>query len=266
MNADLFKDTVTFITPFMQTESQRQALVAMTFQGNPLLNRVNWTGNARTFTVQLVQLLVDFGDLQAGQPAIVALLTELRNEVGTDKQAKLDDLISQFLGDGQPAAESLPVPSTAPAADHLFISYASQDRASFVENLATQLHERGYPVWVDNLSPDYEGIRAGQLWRESLANAVNRAAAVLLIITPDSIRSKWVNAEIQIAHQLQKPILPLVARPVNSAADRALLQGVKLGDHALTDVQQLDFTQMGFAAGLTRLAAELEKLNISPKN
>jgi hypothetical protein len=69
---------------------------ASALYGSPILGRINWSGAARPFTVRLVRLLEDYGELEAGRPAIIALLEELREQVGDDRKKEINQLISEF--------------------------------------------------------------------------------------------------------------------------------------------------------------------------
>src|SRR5688572_14105001 len=94
--------------------------------------------------------------------------------------------------------------------DHIFISYSSQDR-SWVEHLAKDLRWRGHVVWID-----FEGIRGGDEWRQSIANGLYYSRTVLLVCTPDSFASEWVEDEMRLALEFDKTIIPLWLRPVNT--------------------------------------------------
>jgi len=79
----------------------------------------------------------------------------------------------------------LPLPSNNPRSlDHVFVSYAHADRA-FVECLANDLRARGHVVWID-----FEGIRGGHEWRQSIADGIAASAVVLVALSPDSVRSE----------------------------------------------------------------------------
>ncbi|MCL4880203.1 MAG: tetratricopeptide repeat protein [Anaerolineae bacterium] len=91
---------------------------------------------------------------------------------------------------------------------HIFISYASADRAP-VERLHERLKAEALPMWIDNLDVS-EGLKAGQPWREGLAEALQTALAVVWVASPASMASPWVRAELQRTLELGKPLIPLV--------------------------------------------------------
>lgn len=143
----------------------------------------------------------------------------------------------------------IPSPSPNPRLrDHIFVSYSSKDRA-FVDQLAAELRKRGHIVWID-----FEGIRGGDQWKQSIADGLHPSRLVLLVLTPDSIVSEWVEAEIETARALNKAIIPLLLRPVGRAADVA---SPNLR-YVLEEIQYRDFTK-GFQQPFAELLKDLPR-------
>jgi hypothetical protein len=74
-----------------------------------------------------------------------------------------------------------------------FISYSRRDYY-FAESLALHLMRRGVPVWFD-----VKDIDPGGLWEQDLDAALDRASAVVLVVSPDSmktgnVRKEWLRA------------------------------------------------------------------------
>src|SRR5262245_26548146 len=74
-----------------------------------------------------------------------------------------------------------------------FISYSRRDYY-FAESLALHLMRRGVPVWLD-----VKDLDPGGLWEQDLDAALDRASAVILVVSPDSmktvnVRNEWVRA------------------------------------------------------------------------
>lgn len=142
----------------------------------------------------------------------------------------------------------LPEPRVSRAKRHLFISYSHKD-LDFVMDLLRHLDRRGMPVWVDDIQRRYGGIAVGSDWQQKLADAIQRSAAVLLIITPDSAVSKHVYDEIALAARLRKPIIPLMHRPISrkeplgdTRLARIMVNGQPLGRlHYLKFTEDVDF-------------------------
>jgi len=87
----------------------------------------------------------------------------------------------------------------------VFISYARPDRP-YVEKLAEHLSGSRIPVWFD-----YE-LTAGDRWHQVIRNEIDRCAAFVVVMTPESEESDWVNREINRAEEKSKPIFPLLLR------------------------------------------------------
>ncbi len=88
----------------------------------------------------------------------------------------------------------------------VFISYSHQDRFP-AEVLAARLSKVGYHTWVD-----FKGIVGGDVWRQSIEEALNRSKAFLVLLTPEAIRSEYVSYEINRAIENECAIIPLMIR------------------------------------------------------
>ncbi len=88
----------------------------------------------------------------------------------------------------------------------IFISYSRED-SDFVEELATQLRRRSFRVWMDKLS-----IPRGSNWQEAIRSGVKNSAAMIAVVSPDSVASEWVGIEIDEALDAGVPVYPYVYR------------------------------------------------------
>ena len=70
-------------------------------------------------------------------------------------------------------------------AEHVFISYSRQDQ-TYVQELAEYLEGEGITVWVD------ARIDHGDRWWQTIVNNISNCAAMLVVMTPDSEKTKWV--------------------------------------------------------------------------
>jgi hypothetical protein len=94
MHKALFDRLLQQLLPEMSDPAGRRALLESALHGSPLLHEIDWTiGAAQPFTVRLVGQLQRYGDIAPQRPALVALLAELRGQVGVDRQQEIDDLI-----------------------------------------------------------------------------------------------------------------------------------------------------------------------------
>ena len=125
----------------------------------------------------------------------------------------------------------------------IFISYSRKDQ-EFVFKLANDLEARGGSVWLDQAD-----IRGGTQWRQSIASGIAQAGAFLLLISPDSMDSEYVNIELDIAEEQGKPIFPMIYRRTDPP-------------ESLSRFQFIDFTQGGYQKNLTDLLAGLSAQGI----
>jgi formylglycine-generating enzyme required for sulfatase activity len=102
---------------------------------------------------------------------------------------------------------------------HIFISYSRQNQA-YARQLAEDVRKHGFDVWID------DRIDYGEQWFEAIENAITQAGAFVIVMSPDSRKSPWVQKEILIAFRDQIPIFPL------------LLEGREFGN--LIDLQFAD--------------------------
>jgi formylglycine-generating enzyme required for sulfatase activity len=86
---------------------------------------------------------------------------------------------------------------------YVFISYSKKDR-NYARILADALLNRGFDVWFD-AKIDY-----GDNWERAIFNAVDGCAAFVVIMSPDSYESVWVQRECHHAEKRQKPPFPLL--------------------------------------------------------
>lgn len=73
----------------------------------------------------------------------------------------------------------------------LFISYASEDRASIVKPLADGLRSRGYILWYDEFE-----LKVGDSLRERIDHGLSASRAGLVILSPHFIRKEWPKREL----------------------------------------------------------------------
>ncbi len=85
---------------------------------------------------------------------------------------------------------------------HLFISYAHQD-AAFVATLAQQLQATRIIAWYDTA-----GLRGGQAFTRELEKQIDAADALIVVVSPASNASEWVEKEIAYSLRQGKRIIP----------------------------------------------------------
>jgi formylglycine-generating enzyme required for sulfatase activity len=88
----------------------------------------------------------------------------------------------------------------------VFVSYSRKD-ISFVERLASDLKNAGLDVWYDVSS-----LGGGSRWRAEIETAIRGSQFVIVVLSPDSIASEWVEREFLFANNLKRKIIPLMYR------------------------------------------------------
>jgi len=91
----------------------------------------------------------------------------------------------------------------------VFISYNHKDEA-FVQKLSNELIKKNVPVWLDKMQ-----MRLGDSITDSVQNAMEKASFVCMVLSKNSLQSKWVKREIEasLVRELEDEklsILPLV--------------------------------------------------------
>jgi hypothetical protein len=130
----------------------------------------------------------------------------------------------------------------------VFISYSSKDR-EFVERLVRDLDAADVDTFYD------QRIKPGDSWAESLARAVESAEFLLVVLSPDSVSSKWVEQEVRIGLTReadgQAHVIPLLLHPCEIPP-------------LLADKTYASFDQ-DYQTGLSRILAVLKGQAPQPK-
>ncbi len=87
---------------------------------------------------------------------------------------------------------------------YIFISY-SKGNITFARHLRSLLRAEGFSVWMDETRSE----SSNRWWYTIEANMIG-AAAIILIVSPESKRSERVQNEMELARLNKKPIFPLL--------------------------------------------------------
>src|SRR5258708_28628467 len=87
--------------------------------------------------------------------------------------------------------------------DHVFISYSHTDR-EYAHRLAGSLQNYGFQVWID------DRIDYGMTWPRVIQDNLDTCAAFVVIMTPRSYVSDWVQSELNRARRKNKPLFPIL--------------------------------------------------------
>ncbi len=92
-------------------------------------------------------------------------------------------------------------------AGHIFISYSKKDM-DFAVRLVDDLETAGFSVWIDR------EIGGGEEWQQSIEENLDTAQEVIVILSPNSVESSWVQHEGSIAYGLKKQIYPILIEDI----------------------------------------------------
>lgn len=120
----------------------------------------------------------------------------------------------------------------------IFISYSRKD-IDFVRKLAGDLEKAGYDVWWD-----LTDLRGGDDWPRVIPAAIESSQFVIIVLSPNSAVSDWVEKEYTHALSLRKKIIPLML--ARSSVP-----------FALNTINFVDFTSDDYAANFNHLLTAL---------
>jgi hypothetical protein len=121
---------------------------------------------------------------------------------------------------------------------HVFISYSRSD-VDLVELIEMDLLEDGHIIWRDT-----ENIRGGEDWGTKIEEGIVEAYAFIVVLSPASLKSEWVNKEIDFAvkNVSKTPIIPLI------------LEDIEI-PNPIKKLQIIDFSKMQEADGTLQIKA-----------
>ncbi len=86
---------------------------------------------------------------------------------------------------------------------HIFISFSRND-GDYANKLAEDIRKHGFDVWIDEIKASAEP------WTKTIAEGVKDCSALVVVMTPDSEKSQWVEAQLILGQRYNKPILPIL--------------------------------------------------------
>ena len=96
-------------------------------------------------------------------------------------------------------------------AGFIFLSYRSTE-ADFALQFAADLKNAGVRLWMDRLE-----LKPGDDWQQELAKALDSCSAMLAVLSPDYVKSRYCMRELARADQHRKRLIPVILRPVPEA-------------------------------------------------
>lgn len=123
---------------------------------------------------------------------------------------------------------------------NIFLSYSRRDIEA-ARFLANELNARGASVFID-----YQRLTASENFIQRLGQEINKCDFFVLLVSPRSVDSRWVQAEAAWAFTNQKPIVPV------------LLEAAQLTDvFFLSNIQHIDFTRFTIDRNVSQPLANL---------
>ena len=92
----------------------------------------------------------------------------------------------------------------------IFISHAANDE-DFARKLGSQLSALGFEVWDPS-----EQLLPGDNWALKIGEALEESRTMIVLLSPDSMKSDWVRREIQYAlgdRNYEGRVFPVMVRP-----------------------------------------------------
>lgn len=95
---------------------------------------------------------------------------------------------------------------------NVFISYSHTDK-KWADALRSGLTEEGFEVTVPG-----DDIEAGENWHLEIGKALDRANAMVVLLSPESVASRYIRAEIEYAlgsPHFRDRLIPLLVKPTD---------------------------------------------------
>ncbi|CAG0978003.1 phosphoinositide-3-kinase, regulatory subunit 4 [Geobacteraceae bacterium] len=130
----------------------------------------------------------------------------------------------------------------------IFVSHSSKDH-EIAKLFGEWLQGQGHTSYFLDFDPD-KGIAPGKRWEDELYGHLRLCRAVIALLSPNWLESKWCFAEVTQARAAGKPVFLALIAPCPA-------------DGIFSDVQHVDLT-MDPAEGFRRLARGLKEVGIEP--
>jgi hypothetical protein len=127
----------------------------------------------------------------------------------------------------------------------LFISYCRED-GNFAKRLADDLKLAGANVWID-----VNDITPGIKWSTAVQRGLLESDIMVVILSPEAVSSTNVEDEWQAYLDEQKPVIPILLRPINQQMPFQLRR-----------LQYIDFHQQDYRQAFEQLKNALQRYEI----
>jgi hypothetical protein len=107
----------------------------------------------------------------------------------------------------------------------IFISYARDDY-SFAHRLLAGLRNVSVEGWLDSAD-----IAAGTATADAVRSGIQKSSAMLVLVSPNSLRSRWVDFEVGAGLSLGRPVIPILIEGADVEHELPeMLQGIRVLD------------------------------------
>ena len=137
----------------------------------------------------------------------------------------------------------------------IFISYSHADQ-EFVKRLVSALHDEGEDVWWDR----WEILAGDSLIDKIFEEGLSQATAFVVVLSPESVRSKWVRQELDVATVRKiegiTKIIPVVIGDAEIPSALRALLWIDMRQNFEEGVQKIINSVHGTTEKSTRLSRE----------
>ncbi|MEC4819860.1 MAG: XRE family transcriptional regulator [Scytonema sp. PMC 1069.18] len=99
ISSNLIQKILLLLTQILRDEKDCQTYLTKTLGINETISkRIAWNTSKDIFITDMVKILDIYGEVTPGKPALCALLTEIRKDVGVDIQIDIDKIITELTG------------------------------------------------------------------------------------------------------------------------------------------------------------------------
>jgi len=165
---------------------------------------------------------------------LIAVLRTRGNDAGAEEYNRSRvDYGGESIRQPRSASAEVEVPTEQPAPQQpdvlspetIFISYDRDDWEAFVQPLVIDLRQRGFKVWIDQLS-----IRRGANWSDAIQEALDTCERMVLCVSPNSMKSSQAKNEYRYFMSMNKTVIPLALREARTPYDLASIQFISYED------------------------------------
>ena len=104
---------------------------------------------------------------------------------------------------------------------HVFVSHSKSDKRT-TKGVCDALAAEGISTWVS-----FRDIPSGSNWDKSIETALHDAIAIIVIVSPASVCSRYVRDEVEEAIRQHKTVIPVIIQPADIPLRWRTLQHVK---------------------------------------